>query len=150
MTTGPLTPESLVFNWGDAYMFFYSRDRWVAMRRDDHAILATDTLAELEAQIESDYADKPVPRNSGPPGETDCLAPQEEEQDEGDAPGEDTLIILRELRKLFPLWDITYAREMRTWIAKSRKTIICEDSAAFFCIALTRAERHRRPPHRSS
>ncbi len=27
--------EALAFHWGDAYLFSYFRDRWVALRRDN-------------------------------------------------------------------------------------------------------------------
>jgi hypothetical protein len=34
MSSGPPTLESLMFAWGDAYIFAYARDRWIAIRRD--------------------------------------------------------------------------------------------------------------------
>jgi hypothetical protein len=60
------------------------------------------------------------------------------------APDEETLIILRELRKLFPLWTITYSLQMGAWIARSQKKTICENAAALLCIALTLIERRQR------
>jgi len=37
--TPPWTLESLAFHWGDAYVFCYTRDRWVALRKDNHTFI---------------------------------------------------------------------------------------------------------------
>ena len=51
MMTPPWTLELLSFHWGDAYLFCYARNRWVALRRDQRYFLTADTLDELEAAI---------------------------------------------------------------------------------------------------
>ncbi len=56
----------------------------------------------------------------------------------------DTSAALLALRAAFPLWDITYAPQMRSWIARTRKKTICENSAALLCLALTLIERKER------
>jgi len=141
MTSQPaVTLESVAFHWGDAYLLSYTRDRWVALRRDSHRFVTAGTLAGLEKAIEADYRDDPVPRAFDPPGAAGYL----NLPDVDHAPDEETLIILRELRKLFPLWTITYSLQMRAWIARSQKKTICENSAALLCIALTLIERRQR------
>src|SRR5258708_36624091 len=54
------TLESLMFAWGDAYIFGYARDRWIAIRRDGLLFLTAGTLTQLEAEIEFDYGNNPV------------------------------------------------------------------------------------------
>ena len=73
MTGAPVTLESLAFNWGDAYLFSYARDRWVALRRDRLRFLTAETLTGLEQAIEDDHRDHPVPRHFDPPGAADYL-----------------------------------------------------------------------------
>jgi hypothetical protein len=73
MMTPPWTLESLAFHWGDAYLFCYTRDRWVALRKDNHAFIAADTLDGLEAAIQRDYATHPVPHDFDPPDATHYL-----------------------------------------------------------------------------
>ena len=68
MTGAPVTLETLAFNWGDAYLFSYARDRWVALRRDRLRFLTAETLTGLEHAIEDDHRDHPVPRAFDPPG----------------------------------------------------------------------------------
>ncbi len=44
MIRRPSALEALGFEWGDAYLLSYSRDRWVALRRDTRRFLIADTL----------------------------------------------------------------------------------------------------------
>jgi len=74
MTGQPaVTLETVAFDWGDAYLLSFTRDRWVALRRDRHRFLTAPTLTGLEKAIEADYRDHPVPRHSGPPGAAEYL-----------------------------------------------------------------------------
>ena len=41
MAIRPLTVWSLIRHWGAAYIVFYARDRWLAMRRDDGFFFAS-------------------------------------------------------------------------------------------------------------
>ena len=76
MTGQPaVTLESVTFHWGDAYLISYARDRWVALRRDNHRFLTAPTLTGLEAVIQADYRDHPVPRDFDPPGAADYFFP---------------------------------------------------------------------------
>jgi hypothetical protein len=132
--------EALTFGWGDAYLFSYSRDRWMALRRDTPRFLTAGTLPGLEEAIEADYRDHPVPRACDPPGATDYL-----DVDDGDIPGdnapdEDTRFLLAALRKAFPAWTITYSDQTRAWIAQTRKKTICENSPVLLCAALVLIE----------
>ena len=81
MTGDPgVTLESLDFEWGDAYLICYARDQWAALRRDTRRFLTAQTLDELAARIDADYAAHPVPRGCNPHGTADCLnAPDEDE-----------------------------------------------------------------------
>lgn len=79
MTGPPVTLASLAFGWGDAYLFSYVRDRWVALRRDTPRFLTAGTLAGLEATIEADYRDHPVPRACDPPSTADYLSPPDDD-----------------------------------------------------------------------
>ena len=146
MSIQPLNLESLAFHWGDAYLLCYSRDRWVALRRDNHMIIAADTLAQLEAEIEFDYEKNPVPRDFDPPDMTDYLDTEDEDWNETDDGGLDaeTRIILSELRQLFPDWTITYSPQTRVWVAQTSHATICENSMVLVCIALTRIEQKRK------
>ena len=69
----PVTLESLDFDWGDAYLIYYARDQWAALRRDTRQFLTAQTLDELAARIDADYAASPVPRDVDPPGTADYL-----------------------------------------------------------------------------
>ena len=51
MIRQPSALEALGFEWGDAYLLSYSRDRWVALRRDARRFLVADTLTGLEHAI---------------------------------------------------------------------------------------------------
>ena len=81
MTSEPITLESLAFEWGDAYVLIYARDRWLALRRDSKRFLAADTLAGLGHAIEDDYRQHPVPRDFDPPGTADYLAAPDDDED---------------------------------------------------------------------
>ena len=158
MVTPPWTLESLAYHWGDAYLFCYTRDRWVALRRDRRYFLTADTLDDLEAAISSDYETSPVPRAFDPPdaagyldepddrhvwepGLANMTAGDEQYSDEALDP--ETRIILWELRQLFPHWEIIYSPQLRTWMAKSKHGSFCEHSIALVWVALARME-HRR------
>ena len=148
MNDPPPTLESLAFDWADAYLISYTRDRWVALRRDTRYFLAADTPVGLEADtpvgleqaIISDYSQHPVLREFDPPGASDYLsAPGPDEdvaRDDDDGLDAETLIILGELRRAFPVWTITCSEQMRAWVARTRKKTICEDSAVRLCVAL--------------
>ena len=156
--TPPWTLESLAYHWGDAFLFSYARDRWVALRRDKRSFLTADTLDELEAAIRSDYGRNPVPRDCDPPIEADYPDESGEvaewgweeygDLDEADG-GKDQALdpemqtILRDLRQLFPFWLITYSPQLGAWVAKSQYGTICENSATFVRIALARIEQRR-------
>lgn len=151
MSLPPWTPQALAFHWGDAYVFSYTRDRWVALRRDKRYFIVADTLDELEAAIRIDYRSDPVPRVCDPPGAGDYPGRPEEDRDErtGDQ-GEhnagldpDTAMVLSELRQLFPRWDVTYSAELQTWMAKSRSGSFSEHSIALIWVALARMERRK-------
>ena len=47
---------------GATYLITYTRDRWVALRRDTRQFLSGHTLDELEAAICADYGRQPVAR----------------------------------------------------------------------------------------
>ncbi len=132
----PVTLASLAFGWGDAYLFSYARDRWVALRRDRLRFLTAGTLAGLEQAIEDDYRDHPVPRDFDPPGATDYL---DLPGDDGMA-GEETPFILAALRHAFPSWTITCSSQLGAWIAPSHERTICQNSAVMLCAALTLIE----------
>ena len=67
MIRQPSALEALGFEWGDAYLLSYSRDRWVALRRDARRFLIADTLTGLEHAIQDDYRHHPVSRDCDPP-----------------------------------------------------------------------------------
>lgn len=56
----PVTLASLAARWGQAYLFGYARDRWIAIRRDGIWFLAAATLATLEAEIGFDQEQTPL------------------------------------------------------------------------------------------
>jgi hypothetical protein len=142
--TPPWTLESLAFHWGDAYLFCYTRDRWVALRRDKRYFITADTLDGLQEAIQRDYNARRVPRDFDPAGATDYLDGEDQLQGRGDdraaVPDIETQIILRELRQRFPSWRITYSPQLGAWVAKSRYGTFCENSMTLVCIALTRIE----------
>ena len=61
------TLAAVTFHWGDAYLITYTRDRWVALRRDTRKFLSGHALDELEAATCADYGRRPVPREFDPP-----------------------------------------------------------------------------------
>jgi hypothetical protein len=148
----PPTLAFLAWNWGDAYLFSCIRDRWVALRRDARYFLAAPTMAELAAMVEDDYERNPVPRDCDPPGQADYpdLIGVPALPKDGDSAGDDaeldaeTLIIVWELRRAFPLWKIIYCIQTQTWIGRTRKTTISNSSAVALCISLTLIERRER------
>ena len=131
MTSPPVTLASLEFGWGDAYLFCYARDKWVALRRDHLRFLTADTLAALERAIEADHRDHPVPRDFDPPGATDYLSLSDD-----DLPDEDSRFLMAALRHAFPVWTITYSDQMHAWLAWTREATICENSPVLLCAAL--------------
>jgi hypothetical protein len=144
MTGAPVTLETLAFNWGDAYLFSYARDRWVALRRDRLRFLTAETLTGLEHAIEDDHRDHPVPRHFDPPGATDYLdVPGGDGMD-----GEGTPFMLAALRHAFPAWTITCSSGLGAWIARSQGRTICQGSPFMLCAALTLVEgREHRARH---
>jgi len=144
--------EALAFNWGDAYVFSYVRDRWVALRRDNHRFITADTLAGLGIAIEADYENEPVPRECDPSGAADYLDADDGDDDipDDDDPDAERLTVLRELQTVFPLWAITYSGQMRAWIARTRGKTICENSAVLLCMALALIERRERQAENSA
>jgi hypothetical protein len=115
----PVTLESLDFEWGDAYLICYARDQWAALRRDTRQFLTAQTLGEMAARIDVDYAASPVPRDVDPPGTADYLDAPSADEDQDDAPDEDDggapgrdgdrpEPLIRQ-REAFPQWTISYA-----------------------------------------
>jgi hypothetical protein len=140
--------EALVFDWGDAYLLSYVRDRWVALRRDRRRFLVADTLTGLERLIQDDYRRHPVSRDCDPPGTADYLSLDAGDMaGDGDVPDEDTEFILAALRCAFPSWTITCSPQLRAWLARAGGKTICLDSPVLLCAALTLIER-RQPPGR--
>jgi hypothetical protein len=153
MTIPPATLESLAFDWGDAYLISSVRDRWAALRRDAHYFLVADTLPRLETLIIADYRDNPVPREYDPPDAGDYLecpgllslpSPEENIPDDDEGLDAETLTVLRELRRAFPLRTIIYSAQLRSWIGMTRRKTISQRSALSLCIALTLIERRER------
>ena len=161
MTGEPgVTPESLDWHWGDAYIICYARDQWAALRRDTRRFLTAETLDQLATKIDADYAAHPVPRQFSPPGTADYPGTPGENEDEDDdddldedgVPGRDRdtdrdrerLGLLMGLRQLFPQWAISYAPFSRAWTARNDDTTIRQNSAALLCAALMLAERKQR------
>jgi len=69
MIRQPSALEALGFEWGDAYLLSYSRDRWVALRRDTRRFLVADTLTGLEHAIRADYSTTRSPATAIRPGQ---------------------------------------------------------------------------------
>jgi hypothetical protein len=164
MSSNPPALESLMFAWGDAYIFGYARDRWIAIRRDGLMFLPADTLTQLEAEIEYDYGNNPVldERDSldaarsyltadhgSPPECTDDLLTRTIRAAETIIRrAAENHLILSQLRALFPDWDIEYCEQIRGWIAHRKGATIWENSPLDIRIALTRIEQkqdHRGP-----
>jgi hypothetical protein len=153
VSSDPPALEALMFIWGDAYIFGYARDRWIAIRRDGLMFLAADSLLQLEAEIEFDYGNNPVS------SECDALdaARRYLTTDHGSRPeptdelltravraaeviirrAAENRLILSQLRALFPDWDIEYCEQVNGWIAQRKGATIWEDSALDIRIALT-------------
>ena len=112
------TLAAVTYHWADAYLITYTRDRWVALRRDTRTFLSGHTLNELEAAIRADYGRRPLPREFDPlqtaeemswppipflPGPDDCDE-EEEATDVGPdtrgLPDEESLSLLLLLRLL--------------------------------------------------
>ena len=142
MTSDMSELETLAFHWADAYLLSYSRDRWVALRRDTRRFLIAGTLTGLEHAIQDDYRHHPVSRASDPPGTADCLNLDDGDVPaDGDVPDEETRFILAALRYAFPAWTITYSPPLRAWIARSCGKTICQNSPVLLCAALMPIER---------
>ena len=130
MTSDMPELETLAFHWADAYLLSYSRDRWVALRRDTRRFLIAGTLTGLEHAIQDDYRHHPVSRASDPPGTADCLNLDDGDVPaDGDVPDEETRFILAALRYAFPAWTITYSPPLRAWTARSCGKTICQNLA---------------------
>ena len=134
----PSELEALMFEWGDAYLFSYIRDRCVALRRDTRRFLIADTLTGLEHAIQADYRHHPVSRDCDPPGTADYMGLP----DDGDVAGdgevadEESRFILAALRYAFPAWTFTYSSPLRAWFARSCGKTICQNSPVLLCAAL--------------
>ena len=149
MNIPPTTLDDLTWGWGDAYLFSYARDRWIALRRDTRYFLTAETLAGLEQAIMADYRDNPVSRDYDPTRAADGLDPGDEENDEDDEEEDQFLIdgtsaILAALRQTFPPWAISYNCGIRAWTARSGKKTITENSPTLLCVALILIERRDR------
>ena len=145
MIRQPSALEALGFEWGDAYLLSYSRDRWVALRRDTRRFLVADTLTGLEHAIQADYRHHPVSRDCDPPGTADYLNLPDDGDvaGDGDVTDEESRFILAALRYAFPAWTITNSPQLRAWIARSRGKTICQNSPVLLCAALTLIERRQ-------
>jgi len=137
----PSVLEALTFEWAHAYVLGYSRDRWVALRRDSGRFLVADTLTGLEHAIQRDYRHPPVSRDGDPLGTADHLNLDDGGvPDDGDAPDEDARFILAALQFAFPAWTITCSPQLRAWIARTSGKTICQNSPVLLCAALTLIE----------
>jgi hypothetical protein len=156
MSSDPPALESLMFAWGDAYIFGYARDRWVAIRRDGLLFLPADTLTQLETEIESDYGNNPVldecdaldaisscliaDHGSQPECTDDLLARAVRAAEAITRRAAENHLILSQLRALFPDWDIEYCEQIRGWIARRKGATIWENSPLNIRLALTLIE----------
>jgi hypothetical protein len=171
MSSDPSALEALVLAWGDAYIFGYARDRWIAIRRDGLLFLAADTLTQLEAEIEYDYGNNPVvdecdaldaarsylTADPGRPPECtdDLLARTARAAEAIIRRAAENRLILSQLRALFPDWDIEYCEHIRGWIAHRKDATIWENSPLDIRLALTLIEQkqdhggtgNRQQPH---
>ena len=155
MTIRPLTVWSLIRHWGAAYIVFYARDRWLAMRRDDGFFFAADTLAQLETEIEADYQKNPVCLDAGDGlqylaeylgeelAEHFGLTTQPGSPADEDEGIDQTLDMLRAVRQQFPLWRINYSWELRTWSAQSGDTKFHQPSLVVLIVGMARIEARR-------
>jgi hypothetical protein len=159
MSGGPPALESLMFAWGDAYIFAYARDRWVAIRRDGLMFLPAGTLTQLQAEIKSDYGNNPVlfecdsldaarcyltADYDSPPECTEDLLTQTVRAAEAiTRRAAENHLILSQLRALFPDWEIDYCEQMNGWIAQRKGATIWENSPLDIRLALTLIEQKR-------
>jgi hypothetical protein len=154
--------------WGHAFIIFYARDRWLAMRRDDGFFMPADTLPQLERGIAANLAKRPFSTGAGDgrqhlaaylgpalatrfgltpdPGAAGALAGAHEDgEDDGDELlDDDDKFLLTALQTAFPAWAITYSTVTHCWIARTRKTTLCEDSPVLLCAVLVLTERRYR------
>ena len=156
MSNDPPTLESLMFRWDDAYIFGYTRDRWIAIRRDGQRFLAAGTLTQLETEIGFDYGNNPVldecdaldaardyltaGHGSPPECTDDLLALAVRAAEVITRRSAENNLILSQIRGLSPDWDIEYCEQMRGCIARRKGATIWENSPLFLRIALTRIE----------
>lgn len=163
----PSAIEAVIDRWGQAFIIAYARDRWLAMRRDDGLLLPAGTLTQLEAEMTAELAKRPLLASTGDdrphlaeyPGPAVAArfglasppaadSPGSDEDDDGDGSGqpadEDEQFLLTALRAAFPAWAITYSTHTRAWIARTRRTTICENSPVLLCAALLLIERRYR------
>lgn len=136
-TPPPVTLASLAWEWGDAYALGYRDDQWIAARRDGRGVLAAGTLTGLEAAIEADYRNRPVPRKFDPPSPAGHDSSPDEER------AEDESFFLAAMREAFPAWTLDYSTELRMWTAHDSTGTLCMDSAVLLCAALVLIERRR-------
>ncbi len=66
-----------------------------------------------------------MPHTYDPSDATDYL---NADDGDDDIPDTETLIVLRELQTVFPMWAITYSCQMRSWIARTGDKTICKSS----------------------
>jgi hypothetical protein len=152
MNDVPPALESLTYSWGDAYLFSYGHDRWVALRRDKRCFVTASTLTGLEEAIMSDYNDNLVPRDE------DLAQPGDESDDEGvcddedgtDFPGTDTPDVLILLRRTFPRWAISCSQSAHVWTARTDRQAIAENSPVLLCVALVLIERRQHKAFRGT
>ena len=159
MSSDPPALEALMFTWGDAYIFGYARDRWLAIRRDGLLFLAAGTLTQLETEIEFDYGNNPVlsecdaldaarsylTADPGSPPECteDLLARAVRAAETITRRAAENHLTLSQLRALFPDWDIEYCEQIRGWIARRKAATIWENSPLDIRLALTLIEQKR-------
>lgn len=134
----PVTLDSLVWDWGSAYVIGYRNDQWTATRRDGRAVLARATLAALATVIDADYRTGPVSRDCDPPASSGGV------DEPGGGPGEDESFLLAALAEAFPAWAVSYSYTTGTWTARTRKKTLTHGSAVLLCAAMVLAERRHR------
>jgi excisionase family DNA binding protein len=114
----------------------------VAKHRDNDVTFTADTVAELEAEIETDYEKNPMRRKCRTPSIVDYLDPDGNGALEEAKAAADEIrpTILRALRNIFPFWDITYAPQIRAWLARREGKAVCENSPELLVTALALIE----------
>ena len=158
--------DAVMGRWGQVFIIFYARDRWVAIRRDTGFFFATDTLVHLEQEMTAEITKRPLDAGTGDgrqhlaeylgpelaarfgltdPGTTGSPGHDEDDEDgDGLLPGDDESFLLAVMRQAFPVWTIEYSPHARAWIARTRKKTICEPSAVLLCTALLLIDRRHR------